>query len=201
MKRRYSLPTVSGLLTIVIYLTLSLVAYGYYPMAFSPRGNWLSDLGNRTLSPDGAVYYQTAAVLTGVMLALFFVALAAWFRQQQRKSRVFMGVALLFGLIGALALAMTGAFPEDRATPHSVFSAILYISFGTAVWFVGWAFLPVSGRRTLSYLCFAVVPATWAFSIFPHTYWLEWVVVFLLLLFVALVAVATSTSTRRLRAG
>jgi hypothetical protein len=70
------------------------------------------------------------------------------------------------------------------------------------VWFVGWAFLSVpTPTRTLSYFCFAVVPAVWAFSALPHTYWLEWVVVFLLLLFVASVAWATSRPNNRSLAG
>ena len=190
MKARYPLATISGLLTIVIYLSLALVAFFSYPTTFSPQGNWLSDLGNRLLNPHGAAYYRSAALLSGVLLAVFFVALGSSFRQQGGKRGLFMTVAEVFGLIAALALVMTGVFPEGRAAPHSAFSTALYISFGTAVWFVSWAFLYVPGRtRWLSYLAFVVVAASWAFAAFSHTYWLEWVVVFLLLLFVGAVAV------------
>jgi hypothetical membrane protein len=136
------------------------------------------------------------------MLALFFVALGVSFSQQGGKRRAFMTVAEVCGLIAALALIMTGVFPEDRAAPHSAFSTILYISFGTAVWFVGWAFLYVPGRgRRLSYFAFAVVAAVWAFALFPHTYWLEWAAVFLLLLFVGAVAVAMRRPDRPSLAG
>ena len=191
MRARFSLTTISGLLTIVIYLSFTLVAYAYYPTSFTPKDNWLSDLGNRILNPQGAAFYRTAAVLTGLMLALFFIALGASFRRQGGKRGVFMTVAEVFGLIAAMALIMTGVFPEDTGTPHSASSVVLYISFGTAVWFVGWAFLSVPGRsRRLSYFAFAVVAATWAFAVLPHTYWLEWVAVFLQLVFVGTVAVA-----------
>jgi hypothetical protein len=129
--------------------------------------------------------------LSGILLALFFVALGGLFRQQGGKRRAFMTVAEVFGVLAALALIMTGVFSEDRATPHSTFSVILYISFGTAVWFVGWAFLYAPGHmRRLSYFAFAVTAATWAFAVLPHTHWLEWVAVFLLLAFVGVVAVA-----------
>jgi hypothetical membrane protein len=105
-----------------------------------------------------------------------------------------MTVAEALGLVAAAALIMTGVFPEDTGKPHSAVSVVLYIAFGTAVWFVGWAFLYGPGSsRLLSYFAFAVVAATWTFAVLPHTYWLEWVAVFLLLLFVGCVAAAMRT--------
>lgn len=191
MKARVTLVTISGLLTIVAYLSLSLVAYAYYPTSFTPADNWLSDLGNRLLNPQGAVYYRTAAVLTGALLAVFFIALGASVRRQGGKRAAFMTVAEVLGLVGALALILTGAFPEDLGTLHSASSAFFYVSFGTAVWFVGWAFLQGPGRSwRLGYFAFFVAAATWVFAVLPHTFWLEWVAVFLLLLFVGVVALA-----------
>ena len=66
MQARYPLAVISGLLTIVVYLPLSLVAYVCSPTAHSPWESWLSDLGTMVLSPHGAVYYRTAGVLTRV---------------------------------------------------------------------------------------------------------------------------------------
>lgn len=190
MKARSTLVTITGLLTVVVYLSLTLVAYAYYPASFAPGSNWLSDLGNRLLNPHGAVYYRSAAVVSGALLAIFFIALGASFRRRGGKRAIFMTVAAVLGVIGALALFLTGVFPEDTGGPHSASSAVLYVAFGTAVWFVGWAFLyaPASSRR-LSYFAFCVAAATWAFAILPRTFWLEWVAVFLLLLFVGVVAV------------
>ena len=81
--------------------------------------------------------------------------------------------------------------------PHSVASTVLFVLFGTAVWFAGWAFRRGSAPRWLSYLAFAVAAATWAFAVLPHTYWLEWVAVFLLLVFVGAVAVAMDKEPAR----
>jgi hypothetical membrane protein len=82
MRARFSLTTIAGLLPIVIYLSFTLVASAYYPTSFTPGDNWLSDLGNRILNPQGAVFYRIAAALTGLMLAVFFIALVASFRRQ-----------------------------------------------------------------------------------------------------------------------
>ena len=111
-----------------------------------------------------------------------------------------MTVAESLGLAAALALILTGAFPEDTGATHSVASAVLFVSFGTAAWFAGWAFLRGLRRsRRLGYFAFAVAASTWAFAVLPHAYWLEWVAVFLLLLFVAVVAVAMSREPAGMR--
>ena len=110
MKSKLTLVTVSGLLTIVVYLSLTLVAYAHYPSSITPADNWLSDLGNRLLNPDGAVYYRIAAVLTGVLLAVFFIALAQLVPAAgQARARLFMTVAEVCGLIASLALVVSGA--------------------------------------------------------------------------------------------
>lgn len=180
----------AGLLSIVVYLALSLVAYAYYPSSFSPESNWLSDLGDRILNPRGAVYYRAAAILAGVLLVVFFLGLGASQRRLGGKRAVFMTVAEVFGLVAALALIATGVFPEDVGKAHSASSVALYISFGAAVWFVGWALVRGAPRmRKLGGLAFCVAAATWAFAVLPRAHWLEWVAVFLLLLFVGVVSV------------
>ena len=201
MRAKYPLTTIFGLPSIVAYLSLTVVAFAYYPTSFTPGANWLSDLGDRLLNLQGAAYYRSAAVLAGALLAAFFMALGSSVRRQGGKRALFMTVAETLGLVAALALILTGAFPEDTGTPHSAASAVLYASFGTAVRFAGWAFLRRPGRsRPLGYFAFGVAAATWAFAVLPHAYWLEWVAVILLLLFVGVVAVAMSRERAGMRA-
>ena len=102
MKSKLTLVTVSGLLTIVVYLSLTLVAYAHYPTSISPADNWLSDLGNRLLNPGGAVYYRIATVLTSVLLGVFFVALHGAFPRESGRARLFMTAAEVCGLIASL---------------------------------------------------------------------------------------------------
>jgi hypothetical membrane protein len=82
MTRRPTLAAVAGALSILVYLCFTLISYAYYPAAFNPRDNWLSDLGNGSLNPSGALIYRLGCALTGVLLALFFIGLRVMTRGQ-----------------------------------------------------------------------------------------------------------------------
>lgn len=108
---------------------------------------------------------------------------------QPTKVRIFFSLSQGFGLIASLALIMTGIFSEGAHASHSLWSAVLYISFGTAVFFCGWAFLYLPRfSRSLSYLAFAITVIDWVMSAFNKTYFLEWIVVALMLVFVGAVS-------------
>ena len=189
MTRRPPLTAMAGFLSILVYVCFTLASYAYYPTAFNPRDNWLSDLGNASLNPSGASLYRIGAVLTGVLLALFFIGLRVIARGQPTKVRIFFSLSQGFGVIAALALIMTGVFSEGAHASHSFWSAVLYISFGTAVFFCGWAFLYLPRfSRSLTYLAFAITVINWVMSAFSKTHFLEWIVVTLMLVFVGAVS-------------
>ena len=199
------LAPLSGVAVVVAYVALATLAWRQYTGGFGPRGNWLSDLGNPALNPRGAVFYRAAVVLVGVLLALFFAGLGVWRAERslagdpvgRRKVARFLAVAQLFGVLAALAALMTGVFPADGKTAHSVWSAVLYAAIGMAVWFVGWALLSVPrAPRGLSWFAFVVTVATFVFGVFYNRPWFEWLVVALLLVFVGLVALTTAVSFR-----
>jgi hypothetical protein len=197
MTRRFTLTTVAGSLSIVAFLALALASYARYPSAFNPRDNWLSDLGNSLLNPSGSVLYRVAAVLTGVLLALFFVGIGSLAQGQQTRVKVFLLLGRLFGMISALAVVMTGIFSEGQHSSHSLWSAVLYICFGTAAFFIGWALLYVRGfPRGLSYFAFVITVFDWVMSVFNQTHFLEWVMVALMLLFVGIVSYLSTGSHR-----
>jgi hypothetical protein len=198
MTRRLTLTATAGALSILVYLCFTLVSYAYYPAAFNPRDNWLSDLGNGSLNPSGALLYRFGCVLTGVLLALFFVGLKVMARGQPTKVRVFFWLSQGLGLIAAFALIMTGIFSEGAHASHSFWSAVLYISFGTAVFFCGWAFLYLPRfSRSVSYLAFAITVINWVMAAFNKTYFLEWIVVTLMLVFVGAVSYRVSRDRSR----
>jgi len=191
----------SGSLTIAVYLAFTLAAYSGYPHSFSPGGNWLSDLGNPLLNPSDALLYRLGCILTGVILAVFFAVLGPLRSGQPKRVRVYLLIAQALGALGGLALVLTGIFSEGTHSSHSFWSAVLYISFGTAVFFLGLAYLFIPGfSRRLSYLAFAITACDWVMSAFNRTHFLEWIVVALMLLFVGAlsVRVAGRTYGRRL---
>jgi len=69
-----------GLLAVAIYIAMTITAWTFYPAAFGPNGNWLSDLGNNDLNPGGALLYRLGGILGGIGLAGFFLSLdgRAW---------------------------------------------------------------------------------------------------------------------------
>ncbi len=195
LRRRPPLATIAGLAAIVVSLTLAIVAYAYYPWAFSPAANWISDLGNTFLSPRGSIFFRLDMIAVGAVLAAFFVGLRAWARGQHILMKLLIAVGQLSGLVGAAALVMTGIFSENDYAAHALWATVLFIALATAVWFIGWApvWHPDLPQR-LSYLAFAVC-AVDVVSVVARRHWLEWLAVGLLLCFVGAVALGTWSMT------
>src|SRR6202795_5011061 len=74
-----TLPAYLAAAGVAVYLLFAVLAYSRYPATFSPmNNNWLSDLGNRNLNPDGADFYVWGCTLAGIFLAGFFASLFVW---------------------------------------------------------------------------------------------------------------------------
>jgi Protein of unknown function (DUF998) len=193
--RRPPLATISGLVSIVVYVALAAVAYAFYPRAFSPAGNWISDLGNTLLSPRGSIFFRADMIAVGVVLAAFFVGLSIWHHGQRPVFKAFLALGQFSGLVAAAALLMTGIYSENDRAAHAVWVTVLFIAMASAVWFIGWA--PVWHRRLprkVPYVAWAACAADLV-AIFAQRHWLEWLAVVLLLTFVAAVALGTWSMT------
>jgi len=187
--RRLTLSTRAGMLAILVYLCLTLVSYAYYPKVFNPRDNWLSDLGNADLNSTGALFYRLGSGLTGVLLVVFFIGLWVIARGRSIRVKVFVLLSQVFGVIGAFALFMSGIFSLGAHASHSLWSVMLYIALGTAVFFCGWTFLYFPRlSRHLSYFAFAVTAVDWVMAAFNQTHFIEWIVVALMLIFAGAVS-------------
>ena len=187
---RRTLDVIAGSLAIAAYLCLAVAARAVYPSPFNPTNNWLSDLGNPLMNPSGALLYRIGCILAGFLLVLFFAGLGFLCAGQSKRVSIYMRIAQALGALGGLALLLTGVFSEGNHPSHSTWSAVLYISFGTAVFFVGLAFVFMPGfSRMLSYLAFAITACDWVMSAFNKTHFLEWIVVALMLLFVGCLSV------------
>ncbi|RIE05692.1 hypothetical protein SMC7_05940 [Candidatus Cryosericum terrychapinii] len=181
----------SGALVLVLYLGLVMVSYSAYPSSFGP-GNWLSDLGDKSLNPDGAVYYRLAPILAGLALMLFFVGLKDWHGGKRSKPRILMSIAQSFGVLGSFALIMTGWFSKDNPVPHLRWSiAGSYMCFGAVV-LVGIALLCyTSVPKLFSIFCFLSAAVAITSATYRKAPWLEWLAVFMLMIFVASVSYLT----------
>ena len=198
VKSRLTLTTGSGIFAILVFLSLGAVSYARYPAAFSVTKNWLSDLGNQTLNPHGAAIFRFDVILVGLVMGLFFAGLAVWRRRQRTRTRVFVSLAQLFGLVSGLAMMMTGVFSEGQHASHSLWALLFFISSGASVFLSGLAFLHHRHpSKKLTYLAFSLAVLEWAMAGVSKIHLLEWVVIAVLLLYFAFVAVGTSTIASR----
>lgn len=192
MKRHFSLSFVTSLLAIVCYLAFALLAFARYPLPYSPLSNWLSDLGNPNLNPQGALFYDIGIVATAVVLLPFFLGLSRWKMRNNRGQRLMLLLTQGFGILGAFAMAMSGLFPMNSLALHSFFSACLYILLGTAFAFsvAALRYYPAWPRWLL------IVGALTAlvdllYGVFHTIYVFEWITVALLLVYLGLLGAGT----------
>lgn len=132
MKRCHLIAPILSTVIIAIYLLFSTLAMLKYPESFSPFSNWLSDLGNRIVSPAGSGYYNTGIILSGAVLAIFFLYSGSIHIKDNKAQYIVLTLSQVFGVIGAIAMIFTGVFSIDIPTKHSFASAVLRICIGTS---------------------------------------------------------------------
>lgn len=193
MKRHLSFSFVTSLVAVLCYLTFALLAFAQYPLPYSPMRNWLSDLGNADLNPHGALFYNIGIVATGVVLLLFFLGLAQWKMRNNRIQNLMLRLTQGFGILGTLALVMSGFYPINFTALHSFFSISLYILLGTAFGFSVAAirYYPTCPRWLLILGALTAL-ADILSGIFHTVYVLEWVTVSLFLCYPVLLGAETN---------
>jgi hypothetical membrane protein len=112
---------IAGLIGLLLYVSLAVQSYRFYPGPFGPGGNWLSDLGNTILNPRGAIFYRLGGMLGGSALFPFFMTLGGN-SVPQGSRRILIILARIFGMAAALCFILTGVFSEDMMPMHSWFS-------------------------------------------------------------------------------
>jgi hypothetical protein len=185
LKKKYPLTTIAGVASIAVCVTLAAAAYAFYPWTFSPMTNWISDLGNTWLNPDGSIVFRLDMILVGLGLSAFFLGLRVLTHGQRIWTRLLVRLAQVGGLVSSLALVMTGVFSENDASAHALWASIMFIALSVTVMLLGWGvFFHPRVPTVISYYAFIVCAAD-VISVATRSHWLEWVAVPLLLVFVA----------------
>jgi len=165
-------------LVIVFYCFFTLTSIVLFPKAFSPFVNYLSDLGNSALSPDGAWFYNTGCILTGLALFPFFAGLYSWYpREKLGKALVVM--AQIMGFASAFALIMIGVFSEDYLVQHLFWSDLFFV-LNILVLVLANAYLMTRRNfiRPIGYYGLTVAVINVLFVLLSNTPILEWFTVF-----------------------
>jgi hypothetical membrane protein len=193
MKSGYLLAPLSSMLISAVYLPLMTVALLKYPEAFSPTSNWLSDLGNRILSPEGSAYYNSGVIASGSLLIMFFLALRSIQLKNSKPQGAMVYLSQAFGIVGAIGMILSGLFSIDDPSKHGTMSAILRIGIGTAFGFTIPALLYHKGARRW---ILAIGGATAVLDLIVSVFFnnvqiLEWPVILLFLVYCVLLGIET----------
>lgn len=193
MKKHLSPSFASSMFAVVCYLGCALLAYARYPLPFSPLENWLSDLGNPDRNPAGALFYNSGIVATAAVLPLFFLGLARWKIATNRAQHLMLFLTQGFGMLGSLAMLLSGLYPINLLALHGFFSMCLFILLGTAFAFsVAALRYHASCPRWLLLMGAITALVDMLYGVLHTVHVLEWVTVALLLCYLVLLGVQTN---------
>jgi hypothetical membrane protein len=124
-KLKWPLSCIAGILMIVLYCVFTFSSLLFFQGPYSITVNYLSDLGNSTMNPTGAILYNVGISLAGLALFPFFLGLYKWYTKQNWR-RTLLILTQIVGFVEAFSLIMIGVFPETAGDVHDLWS---YIQF------------------------------------------------------------------------
>jgi len=172
------------------FLALSIVSY---PPGFSPLKNWMSDLGNPGLNPAGSAYFNWADGITGLLLIAFYLGLNRWRHMGSVKTKT-LTAAMACGIFSGISLAGVGYFNESFDPHHFIVSVMFFLSSTVAILLATLALRgnPGFGKAT-AYAGYLTVAAGIVFAVqrplIESITIIEWISVFFMLLWAALVSI------------
>ena len=192
MKKYKYISFIGGILAVLDYLVFAFLAFRHYPLPYSPTTNWLSDLGNPNLNPQGAIFYNIGIISTALFLIVFFLGLSVWKLEDNKVQIIMLRLTQVFGILGAFCMMMSGIYPINLYKIHSFWSSSLYILMSTGFVFSAAALrYHIGVPRWLLILGISTAVMVILTSFFPIFFVLEWITVLLFLLYVILVGVET----------
>ena len=183
--------SIAGVLVIVFYCAFTLTSIALFPRPITPVTDWLSDLGNSSYNPRGAVFYNVGCVLTGLALFPFFAGFYYWYTDERRRKSLIV-VTQAVGFVAAFALMMIGVFSEDYGAIHHLWSVTFFV-FNLMVLILANISLMTHHRfiRPIGYYGLGVAVINLLFVGLAYTSMLEWFTVFTALGYVAFLSYNT----------
>jgi len=189
---KWPISSLSGVAVIALYCVFTFSSWALFPTAYSPVTSWLSDLGNSTYNPKGAIIYDLGCIFTGIALFPFFIGIYKWYTTEKwRKTALLTTQAI--GCAAAFALIMIGVFSEDAGSLHSLWSDIFFLLNLIVLVLMG-ASLFTHPRyiKAIAGYGFVVAVINLTFLFVSNTPLLEWFTVFTALGYVGLLSYNTA---------
>jgi hypothetical membrane protein len=189
---KWPISSLSGVAVIALYCVFTFSSWALFPTAYSPVTSWLSDLGNSTYNPKGAIIYDLGCIFTGIALFPFFIGIYKWYTTEKwRKTALLLTQAI--GCTAAFALIMIGVFSEDAGSLHSLWSDIFFLLNLIVLVLMGASlFTHPRHIKAIAGYGFVVAVISLTFLFVSNTPLLEWFTVFTALGYVGLLSYNTA---------
>lgn len=126
--RKWRWGALFGFGAIVVYVAFTLLAITQYPGMVNPVNTYLSMLGNADINPSGAIFYNLAVILGGVLVALFFVGIYKYY--SPIGPMWLMRIGCLAGILNGIAVFMSGVNAEHvNMEAHKSWSYMIFFTF------------------------------------------------------------------------
>lgn len=115
----------AGVLAIIQYIFFSYLAFLQFPESFNPFNNFLSQLGNYSRNPDGAIFYFLAIIFSGILTVIMYGGFYTFY--SKKKLNLTLRIILILGITNGIAIFLSGVFAESVNYPlHSLFSFLIF---------------------------------------------------------------------------
>ena len=124
-----------GLLTAITFAAAVTIGYSLLPEKFSLLSNWVSDLGNPAINPEGAKYFNYGCLLTAFFFFQFDLVLCD-IKTRSKKRKVLLAISEVFGVFSASAMVGLALFHAGQPTiTHYLFAST--VLFFASTFFLG----------------------------------------------------------------
>jgi hypothetical protein len=117
-----------GLLGIFLYCFGCFIAILLLPYNFDPFQIFLSELGNQSMNPNGAIFYSLGMVTAGLLSIIFYWGFYSYLIKD--KTAIVFKIILVLGLLNSLSVSLTGVFAEsiniEMNQLHIIFSVCIF---------------------------------------------------------------------------
>jgi hypothetical protein len=144
----------------------------------------MSDLGSSELNPIGAVFFNLACIIGGIMLFPFFIGFYEWYIGGRRNKNLTIATQIS-GFMSAFCLIMIGVFSVDTMILHIIWAGTLF--FVNIMTFILPAIALYQFSFTRSLAKFAIFAAIVNISLFVISFpIIEWVTIIVSFTFIGL---------------
>ena len=123
--RKWPISLVFGSVVIAVFWTSIIISMAHFEGIYNPFINWMSNLGNSSMNPDGAIYFNIGCIIAGSLLFPFFIGLYEWYIGSKRNKKLTMATQAA-GFFSAFSMIMIGVFSEDTFILHIIWASTLF---------------------------------------------------------------------------